>query len=251
MPHEATALLAVNPKVQVSEQRHIRLMGYMPRAERTEMQWTHLCKQVERRHRVANRIGELATFATLLAIVLTLQEWAALLVNPIIALGMLADKFTGFKFGFLIAVAIISVIVLARMFKDYGHIFDLTANEWRKEENRQDTLEVAAIHEEYLFRDGAEGWTLWQRFKSCLIFAGAHAASWWYGIFLFLFVPFACGVTFMAVYLYTFKKTGSRQSALKDAAIVHYWHNRMSHRPLSLFVLCVTVNLAMLGLVLL
>ncbi|QQG41720.1 MAG: hypothetical protein HYV90_00180 [Candidatus Woesebacteria bacterium] len=81
-----------------------------------------------------------------------------------------------------------------------------------------------AMREEMVFRFGAERWNPVQKFRSALAFGLIHFDNIIYPLaacFAFLF----SGLYLTAIYVHTYKKTGSTYLALKESAIVHAVHN--------------------------
>lgn len=85
----------------------------------------------------------------------------------------------------------------------------------------------AALNEEQAWREGAENWNIWQRFRSCLSFGLIHQPSL---IYVFgMFVPhMIMGAVFMTVYLHNYRRTQRRRNAVLAAAVFHRVYNRVA-----------------------
>lgn len=81
-----------------------------------------------------------------------------------------------------------------------------------------------AIIEEQWFREGAENWTLRQRFMSCISFGFVHQGNLVYRLSTILPLS-GLGAIFMAEYLHTFRRTRNRRDAVLAAAALHRSYN--------------------------
>jgi hypothetical protein len=88
-------------------------------------------------------------------------------------------------------------------------------------------LNKAAINEEQAFREGSEGWTPWERFRSCLSFGLIHQPSLIYVFGMFL-PHMIMGGVFMWVYLRTYRRTQRRRTAVLAASVFHRVYNRVA-----------------------
>lgn len=85
----------------------------------------------------------------------------------------------------------------------------------------------AAVWEEQAFREGAEDWSLRQRFNSCLAFGLIHLANLFYP--LATVVPLTIGgAALMYIYLRKLDEVGFRRIAVLEASVWHRVYNRMA-----------------------
>lgn len=94
----------------------------------------------------------------------------------------------------------------------------------------------AAVYEEQMFREGAEGWTLRQRITSCLVFGVIHLSNLIYPLATILPLAIGGGI-FMAVYLHTYRKTRFRRTAVLAASVWHRVYNRIALIYLGLWLI--------------
>jgi hypothetical protein len=85
----------------------------------------------------------------------------------------------------------------------------------------------AALNEEQAWREGAENWSPWQRFRSCLSFGLIHQPSL---IYVFgMFVPhMIMGGVFMCIYLNNYRRNQRRRTAVLAASVFHRVYNRVA-----------------------
>jgi hypothetical protein len=84
-------------------------------------------------------------------------------------------------------------------------------------------LPLFAHAEERMFRQGAEGWTTWRRISRTLQFGLVHALI---GIPIGAAVALSIGgAYFLAVYLRSFRRTGSVQEATLESTTAHTAYN--------------------------
>jgi len=217
-----------------------KYMQRMPLVVPEEIEWTHICKDIMFRHRVIARLNMILICVLLLGTVAVAREWVLLLINPIVAAGLIAGKITHNDYVVWAGFCAWMAIFFINMKRNYGHIVAVADEELGGHDNRSDMLEAAVIKEEIWCREGAETWNWRQRFKSVWLFAVAHSITWWYGVGILLMMPFVGGMVCMLVYLRAYRLSGSRHTALQESAMVHYYHNKKIVRPLSVVLLCIT-----------
>jgi hypothetical protein len=111
----------------------------------------------------------------------------------------------------------------------------------------------AAVVEEQIFREGAEGWSWPQRITSCLVFGAVHLTNLIYPLATVL--PLAVGGgLFMWVYLKNYRVTRSRRKAVLEASVTHRVYNRIALIMVVLVMFGLTASLvksllALLGVV--
>jgi hypothetical protein len=106
-------------------------------------------------------------------------------------------------------------------------------------------IEAAAIEEEHWFREGAEYWNLWQRLKSTVYFAFIHSHHRLWFPWPILSFYIGAGFLLTSVYRRTYRRTQSREVALREAAIQHYWRNiSHTHESTARLLFLVTVGVA-------
>ncbi|WP_156877665.1 hypothetical protein [Shimazuella kribbensis] len=115
-------------------------------------------------------------------------------------------------------------------------VIDNKLGTWQKSTGYSPFTNKAAIYEEQAFREGAEDWRTWERFRSCLSFGLFHLPSLYYVFGMFL-PHVIMGSVFMAIYLRTFRRTNCRRTAVLAASVFHVVYNRVTLIVIALVVL--------------
>jgi hypothetical protein len=216
-------------------------MRRMPPVIHEPIAWTHICKDITLKYRAIARLDVFITCTLVLGVVAVGREWVLLLMNPILAAGLITGKILNNNYVIFIGIIVWGVIFYGRLFRNYGHIVDAVRGELTGDDQHRDAMEAAAINEETWCREGAEAWTWRQRLNSLWQFTAAHSIPWWYGIGVLLIMQGVGGSVYMWVYVRAYRQTQSRHEALRRAAMVHYHHNKTAARPLTLTMLGLTV----------
>jgi hypothetical protein len=88
-------------------------------------------------------------------------------------------------------------------------------------------LRELVLHEEQLFREGSEHWSMWQRVRTCVVFGLIHFANLIYPVAVL--IPLMAGAAFfMGAYLRRYRQTGDRTQAVLEASALHYTYNRLA-----------------------
>lgn len=153
----------------------------------------------------------------------------ALRFPPPYLAGKWVSEWTGSRLPLLIGSAVtwgLIALCLLALVAARGKAAGPTRSSGRGDEAGLTLLQVLAIEEERRFREGAEHWTWRQRLTSCVVFGGMHITN--------IIVPMMSlallavgGAALMARYLRTFRKTGSREAAVRSSVQLHYAYNRV------------------------
>jgi hypothetical protein len=104
----------------------------------------------------------------------------------------------------------------------------------------------AAVFEEQAFREGAESWSFWQRFRSCVAFGAIHMVNLFYPLATIL--PLAVGGALLTViYLRNYRRTGFRRAAVLEAAVWHRVYNKIA-LTVAAVALVITIGYMLAGL---
>lgn len=157
--------------------------------------------------------GLLSAALTLLLLLINLIPWMR--YSPMTLINHVSTSVFGERWGASVSIVIfMTILFYARPIKMRTYY---RGKFWDK----------AAMLEEQWFRMGAENWSRGQRVYATAMFGFVHIANLIYPIASILVVGLV-GAVFLAVYLNTYKATGSTKRATLAAAKLHATYNRFA-----------------------
>lgn len=217
---------------------HGRIFRHCPPVEHVPIAWQHICDEATSPSAVRGQIHSMRIncAAYLLTALVFMPVWPSVLINPIVAVGIIATKITGLYTPWLSSLAVWACCwLIVRWRKRIARerrsndviVLGVSSREDAYDKLLLDT-EVQAIREEHWSREGAENWTRWQRFKSCVLFSYCHErnlsglmVAYWPIVLLRVLGAWA----FMREYLRVYEQTSSRAEALRASAMMHFYAN--------------------------